>query len=458
MPIFWRWPAGVAKSSHKSAIEVALPESIADGDFFDRPTRNCLINTSRRTRGIGTQLQAILVMDNCQHILHGTGRIVSQSLESVSGLTMSWISLLQDMPADTERLLDECVGLRLPNRVLRADWRKTPESDFRFPAPAEFAWGVELMLIHRDVRAVSVLRRAQDNFATRRDFSSAAMSELFEALASGFYGTPGEALDITERHHANASRSGASWAQSWPELAWTIALTTNGDTRQALDAVHSALMKQIAMADRWGPVWAIHIRTWVLARIVESGLVDQGRIDDVSAWAVEVARLIGRATTLRQRPGVTITNLGPFATDSDQAAAADRKVLGDKSFDVAEKERRMLRPEFGEVAGLATGTLSVGKLPVDHLVLQHAPSTGDTLSSAEKEVAHLVAAGWTNSSITVRRGRSFRTFDAQAASIFQRLSINRRSDIAALVPTSLQSRLVQEPDTRPESLHSRTRR
>jgi hypothetical protein len=127
----------------------------------------------------------------------------------------------------------------------------------------EFTLGSELMLVRRDARAVAVLARAREKSAARGDLGGAAMSELFEALAVG----------------------------------------------------RTALAHQLSMGDQWGTVWAVHIRTWTLARMVADGRTADGvQPDPVQRWALEIAQLMGGAATLRHQLAVApvgvITGVG----------------------------------------------------------------------------------------------------------------------------------------------------
>ncbi|MEV6319949.1 AAA family ATPase [Nocardia sp. NPDC051787] len=365
---------------------------------------------------------------------------------------IGWISMCQGVHGDAERMLDECVAICVPDPAARAGWREHPERDLDLPAVVEFTRGSELMLVRRDVRAIAVLARARTKFAARGDRGGAAMSELFEALAAAFLGAATQALEIARRHLDNVERSGARWAKSWAELAWAIALTKHGDPNDALAVGRTTLTNQLAMRDRWGAVWAIHLRAWSLARLITDAAGE--RSDVVTEWAREIARLVGGAATLRHELGVDIANLGPFATETDAAATAAREILGAAAFAVAEREGALLRPELGEVAQLALGSLSLDRLPVGHPVRRERPSRWQELSTAEQEVAVLAAAGWTNTAIAARRGSSFKTVDAQMAAILQKLMIGSREDIRALVPADRRGQVTEEAARKPQ----RTRR
>ncbi|MET8796969.1 LuxR C-terminal-related transcriptional regulator [Nocardia sp. NPDC004568] len=360
---------------------------------------------------------------------------------------IAWVSMCQGLHEDAARILDDCVALCVPDPEARAGWREQADRDLDLPGEVEFARGAELMLRHRDLRAVPVLVRAQRRFTAEGEAGGAAMSELFEALTTAFYGTREQALETCRRHLDNAERSGAQWATSWAGLAQTITLGKHGDPNEALVLGRTTLAKQLAMRDRWGAVWAVHIQAWVSARILDAA--EDRHSDTAKARARDIARLLGGSATLRRGLGVDIANLGPFADDTDRAAETARSVLGRTAFEQAEREGALLRPELGEVVQLALGNFSMDRLPVEHPVRRERPSPWQELSTAEQEVAILAAAGWTNTAIAARRGSSYKTVDAQMASVLHKLMIGSRDGIRALVPPDRQDEVTAEATRKP---------
>ncbi len=69
------------------------------------------------------------------------------------------------------------------------------------------------------------------------------------------------------------------------------------------------------------------------------------------------------------------------------------------------------------------------------------PDRWQSLSTAEREVAVLAAAGWPNSAIAGRRRSSVRTVDAQVATVRQKLGITSRTDIARHLPADAAERM-----------------
>ena len=195
-----------------------------------------------------------------EHALAAAGRRAPAPLRVTALAMLSWICLCQGDHDEAGRLLDRCVALCGADPEERAD----PSDDRELPAPVDFARGCQLLLVHRDPRAVAVFARARVRAAAGGDLCAAAQYELFEALAAAFLAAPGPALRITERHLENAIAANARWARSWAELARAIALLRCGDPAPALALGRNALAAQLAMRDAWGTVWAVHIRAWAL--------------------------------------------------------------------------------------------------------------------------------------------------------------------------------------------------
>jgi DNA-binding CsgD family transcriptional regulator len=220
-----------------------------------------------------------------------------------------------------------------------------------------------------------------------------------------------------------------------------IALTKHGDVQEALQLGRAALAYQPPHGDQWGPTWVVHVRMWSLARLI----TDQIAAGNTSRstllkLATEIAYLAGGVKTQRARLGMLIDNMGPFGDDTSTAETIARDVLGQQTYTDAEKRGSRLFLERSELQRLALGTLSINTLPVDHPATK-GTSNWQILSKAEQEVAILAAAGWPNSAIAVHRGTSTKTIDKQISSIFQKLVINSREDIAGFVPPDQRSRV-----------------
>jgi predicted ATPase/DNA-binding CsgD family transcriptional regulator len=344
------------------------------------------------------------------------------------------LAVYQGRPQEAEELLERCVAAWDADAAHQGHWRERPETDTGLPAAVDYTWGTEMMWSRRDPRAIAVLARAREKFHSIGYRGGVAMSEMFEALAAGFFGSAEQAMSICQRHLERTTASGAGWARSWAQMALAIALTKHGDVQEALQLGRAALAYLLPLGDQWGPTWVVQVRMWSLARL----LTDQSAAANTSRstlikLATEIAYLAGGVKAQRARLGVLIENQGPFADETSAAEKVAREVLGQQTYADIEKRGSRLFLERSELQRLALGTLSISTMPVDHPAGK-GTSSWQMLSKAEQEVAILAAAGWPNSAIAVRRGTSTRTVDAQISSIFQKLMINSREDIAGFIP------------------------
>jgi predicted ATPase/DNA-binding CsgD family transcriptional regulator len=358
----------------------------------------------------------------------------------------AWLALVQGCPRNAEQLLERCVAGCGAAEARDGRWRDRPETDTGLPAVVDYAWGVELMLARRDPRAIAVFARAREKFHGIADRGGEAMSEMFEALAAGFFGSAEQAMSIGQRHLERTTAAGAGLARSWAQMALAISLTKHGDAEEALQLGRDALAYQLPLGDQWGPTWVVHIRMWSLARVMTDQIAAGNRSrSTLNKFATEIAHLAGGVKTQRARLGVLIENLGPFADETSTAEKAARDVLGQDTYADVEKLGSRLFLERSELQRIALGTWSVSTSSPAAI----SSSIWQTLSAAEQEVAILAAAGWPNSAIGVRRGTATKTTDAQISSIFQKLMISSRDDIVRLVPHEQRSRVSAERSHRP---------
>ncbi|NNH73238.1 LuxR family transcriptional regulator [Nocardia uniformis] len=355
-------------------------------------------------------------------------------LQVIAMALIGWIALWQGQYADTERMLDECVALCIPDPADRQDWRQHPEIDLGLPPAVEFTWGQELMLVHGSAESMTVLARAQEKNRAAGDHSGLAMGTPLEAMAVGFFGATEYALDTVRSGVDRADAAGARWLTSWTQLMWALVLTENGDPAEALSVGRRSLAHLVSIPDQWGSGWAVYVRSWALAQIISDATAAGGADpDELVALATEAARLMGGAETLCKDLGTDIEKMVPLAQKTNWAIEVARGVLGPEAYAVAEREGAQLRPNLYEVQRLALGQLPMDRVPAGG-VRTGTASLWDELTRAEREVAKFAAQGWTNTAIAARRGSSTRTVDAQMTAIFQKLMITSRNDIIRFVP------------------------
>ncbi|RDI69251.1 ATP-binding protein [Nocardia pseudobrasiliensis] len=368
-----------------------------------------------------------------ERALTATARIAAPPAElRVTAMALLvWIMLCQGQTRDAERLLDECGRACTPD----PEWRRAPQDDLGLPAVVDFAWGVELMLVGKDPLAVTVLERARAKFDRAGNISGAVPSQQFAALAACLLGPREQARDLVRRYLERTTAVGISWTRLWAELTWSLALTRLGDLDEALALQRSVLANLLPSREQWAALWAVQFRAWSLAQVIGNRAASNRSADQrITAVATEIAVLAGGIRTLRTGLGVDIAQLGPFDDIATESVLVARNVLGPRAFDAAERRGAALRPESHEVHRLALGALPMPHTPEPVRGQRGTSPRWTDLTAAEREVAALVAAGWTNSAIAARRGSSRRTVDAHMAKILQKLEITSRAQVARFLP------------------------
>ncbi len=371
----------------------------------------------------------------------------AQDLRVRAMAVIAWLVLWLGRIDYTHQLLDECVALTLPDTELRRSWRETAEKDIGLPARVEFAWGLELLQFNNDRRSAAVLARAREKFADAGDVPGAALAELYETIVWLRFGPPEEAMERARRYRDRFATSGAEWTVSWAELPWVIWLAAYGDPHESLALGRAILAHHLAANDKFSASWVLGCRLSALTRILGERMASGDSTNtEMTEIATEIAHLLGGLARIRAFVGVNADKVPALAIGDAVAAAAVKSVLGEAAYAAAEGRGAQLRPEFDEVQRYALGTLTIDSVPIADVAPTTVPSRWHELSRAEREVALLAAAGWTNRAIAVRRGSSIRTVDAQVASIRQKLLITSRADIAAHVPDELASQVRTEAE------------
>ncbi|WP_280442728.1 ATP-binding protein [Nocardia brasiliensis] len=391
-----------------------------------------------------------------ERALHASGGVGGQPAELgiTAAAMICWVRLCQGSNEAAARLLDECVSAAT-DVTTALNWRQRTNAELELPAPVEFAWGAELLFVHRDPRAVQALSRAREKWHARGDRAYTLLAEMCEALAASLLTQTEQAVHTARRHLENARASGATGAQAAAELVLAIALTKNGDPNQALALTRSALTYQTRHLDCGGGLLAVHVRAWSLAHILADLIAGTApNRDRVRILATEIAHLVGGASASTKKLASDLGVLAPFAEETRRAIDVAHGVLGAERYNAAVAEGATLRPEFGEVQRLALGLLTIAAIPLHHGRRNVANHWTD-LSTAEQQVAILAAAGWTNTAIAARRGSAAKTVDTQMTSIFRKLTITSREDIIRFVPESEIHRVRTESARKPDRSHGR---
>ncbi|MCX4092216.1 ATP-binding protein [Nocardia sp. alder85J] len=379
-----------------------------------------------------------------EHALTATAPADLASLDLRLGAmaVLGWIALWEGRSREAGRLLDEAAAACGP---LPPDWRDIPEQDVGLPAPVEWMWGTELMLTRRDTRAILVLARARDKFTASGDRTGAEVSAMLVAIASAFTAAGAQALEVTASYLERSRSSGSDLTRAWAMLARAVALAKNGCAREAIDLTGEVLEHHLIDGDMWTASLAVGARIAATTAQLAGYLGDGGDGGpEAVRVATRVAQLVGALRTCHRVMGVAIDQLPLLSVEIELAAQVSAMVLGAPAYAAAENQGARLRPEFEQLR-----QYGLQAQPADEAFEPEEPTRWTVLSRAERDVAVLAAAGWSNSAIAARRRSSVRTVDAQVATIRQKLMINSRTEIIGYVPPDLAERMRLEAQRRP---------
>ncbi|MEU7628923.1 AAA family ATPase [Nocardia sp. NPDC049220] len=89
-PVYWVRLARLARDCDAAAVEDELTRSVvdADFDFSDQSGWDALVGALTSTDAGGRNLQTVLVMDNCEHVLPAAGQLIAELLAAVPGLSI----------------------------------------------------------------------------------------------------------------------------------------------------------------------------------------------------------------------------------------------------------------------------------------------------------------------------------------------------------------------------------
>ncbi|WP_159845397.1 ATP-binding protein [Nocardia sp. CY41] len=413
---------------------------------------------------VALEIATVLLSMKVPYVRSGAGaltRLTERALEATrasglgpSGLAdlatalLGWISLWQGRTEHIPQLLADRADLP-PG----AGPRYT-DTDFGLPAPVEWMWGLELMLVYGDPRAVIVLTRARRKFADQGDRIGAERSEVFATFCSALVGDRRQALEHTARFLERSMSSGSTLSLAWAEIARAVALAKHGSSAEALTLTHGVLTRYRGERDTWTASWAVGAHIVALAQILVARRAEGSDPAACADAATEIAYLIGGFKTRQRSMGISVDRVPLIAAELRGAAELARAVLGDRAYAAAERRTR-LRPELDALwcPSPPAEQMQTARRPdrpaASRPVSRRPASRWNDLSEAERDVAVFAAAGWPNSAIAGRRRSSIRTVDAQVAAIRQKLMIASRADIAAHIPDDLADRVRYESERRP---------
>ncbi|WP_309113827.1 LuxR C-terminal-related transcriptional regulator [Saccharothrix sp.] len=307
--------------------------------------------------------------------------------------TLGWIALCQGSQDTARAALDHCRELVGPAEV----------------APVVFLEGAWAMLVDDDPRGTALLTRAVDLADAPGD---RGQFKLIRALAAGFHGDEPTGTAATEDCLADAQAAGAAWATSWARWACGLVPLRHGDPSKAVAWFRESLETQVGLREQWGSTWSTEAIAWALAAVAER---------DTSAAGVleSIAELLGAAVGLQEATGVAIGGLVPFRGQREKARETVVAKLGETRFQQA-FERGTAMDDRDEVYALA-------------LRPQIRRAALPNLTTRQREIASLVAAGHPNHVIATRLHLSVSTVENHLTAIFTRTGVANRVELAAWI-------------------------
>ncbi|WP_169736795.1 ATP-binding protein [Pseudonocardia spinosispora] len=329
--------------------------------------------------------------------------------------TAGWISLCQGDSDEASRLLTRC--------------RDATAGDTDVEPAIEFLDGAYALLVGNDPGSIATFRSVLDALrGAGAPDADLAMIELLLSIAGGFVGEAEDTLVTAQRCLDHALRRESAWQISWARWAMGLAQLRRRDPKRALSFLRESLRDQREIGDHWGPVWGTYAVAWALAAQLTPGTTTA---DTDTSIAEDVARVLGGGSRLCERAGVRLGGLGPFHTSTTDAISTVQRVLGQERYLRAFEEGRFARatePEaYHAVLALALGERTpqpatpVGK-PEDLRTEQ--------LTTRQREIAALVAAGRGNTEIARALVISERTVETHVRNIFLKRGLRSRQELA----------------------------
>ncbi|MEV6134816.1 LuxR C-terminal-related transcriptional regulator [Nocardia sp. NPDC051990] len=478
--------------------------------FAGPSTWTALVDTLSRTDATGRSLPTVVVLDNCEHVLAGVGRVIAELLAAVAGLTIlttsrepvGWVDerLLRVPPLSQRQALDlfrqraELTGYP----VIGADQVEVAERICRrmhghplfIRLAAARTFYEPLPMILQQLSGNDDDRRMLWRHGPRvgtdsrpeTDFGLPAAVEFAWGASLLLHRCDVRSAVVLARAREKYAAQGDRGGESLSSLFGAVAMAFFGTASHALDATRNHLERTASSGARWAMSWAE--LAWAIAltkhadpaealTAAHSALTYQIPRRDLWGvlWAAHIrmwslARIITDATaaspaekTRRIALATEIAQLaGGSTTLRTRLGTAEVGPFAEETTRALAVARGVLGQQTLDVAQTQGSRLSIESDEVRHLALgtsttsdprRDVSDTWCTLTGAEQDVAILAAAGWSNSAIGVRRGTSIKTINTQMTSILQKLTITSREDIIGFVPADHRELVSREHSRRP---------
>ena len=389
-------------------ILAAIVECVERGDL---PTAAAMCCNIVRCRAPFFWGYLDLIRQQLTHIIDAWDTTKIQSDEEAAGLastmaTAAWVMVTQGRQTDAQALLD-AVDALLSHRDIPA------------PPPVLFAKGGSLVLGHGSNQALPLLDRASQAFVAGGFAGDAHMADLLKAIGWVFTGDSPRAVAICAEFLDQAIAAQAPWAVSWALWPNALAALQQDHLPAAAEYIVRSLRLQRGMGDQWGSTWGLEVCAWIIAAGLHTA-------DDPRREAERAARLLGAASTQQRNLGVNLPGMPPLARGRARALEQIAAVLDDNAIDAAVRRGADHHQSAWDIA-----------LPRDRdrprraAGTTHGDTAEDNLTRREKEIAPLLAQGWSNKRIALELTVTERTVETHVGNILRKLGVPNRASIAA---------------------------
>lgn len=243
--------------------------------------------------------------------------------------------------------------------------------------------------------------------------SSAAILLFQYAEISCFYGALEQALALSARCINLCEEAGELWSRSYALWCEGLAQFMLGNWERAHDAACESIRLKWPLNDRLGILLSGELLAWVSAA--------EGNVN-------RTAELIGAFSSFWSSSGSAFMGFPKIAEQRAKSEAAVRLILPEAVLSEATRKAQDL--DFSE---LVDWLLQDSDRTPSPTPLQGMQSIAETLTRRERQVARLVAQGFTNKEIAGALIIAPRTAESHVAHIMDKLSFTKRAQLAAWV-------------------------
>ncbi|WP_460338177.1 ATP-binding protein [Actinoallomurus acanthiterrae] len=259
-------------------------------------------------------------------------------------------------------------------------------------------------------RACALLRRALAYYRAAGDHGRAWTALLHLATAAVFMGDA-RATDLCRESEEMCESAGARWSRREAQWITGVDLWRRGDARAATGVIRQALRPPRVPSESLGLAYCVEALSWIAA--------DQ----DQHEYAAE---LLGAADSLWRSAGAWLPALGPVARAHTDCETGLKRTLGQDAFAVAHARGARLTLEQAIARARdeePTASKTAGRAET---------GVAAALTRREREIAELVARGFSNKDIASALVIAPRTAEGHVGRIMNKMGFTSRTQVAAV--------------------------